>query len=883
MRWRGVFTTDKDLVVHFWDAELGEVTGIPSEEAQGKSLVHLFPEIAERGLVDKFRRVIESGVVETLAPAFHQYLIPCPPRAPSSRFTYMQQWVVIAPLRQGEEIVGTIVSLEDVTERSEGTESSPAEEALIAGLGERDWRLRRKALDGLSRATSYQTVRRIIESIRNHHDDVSILNSVLQILAISEADTGPYLKELLREEDRDLRIYAALLLGERRDKRATDDLIKALHDPDANVRFHVIEALGKIRAPEAVEPLVDIVVTRDFFLSFPALNALAEIGERRVVEKIVPFLKDPFLCLPAAEALGRLGDEKVVIPLVETLRNHATPVVSIVRALEEIYERYEKEFGEGDYITELVQKAMDEEGIRRLLDSLKEAAQEDLKPIVRLLGWLRGEEVVKAILNLLGRPELGEEVIKVLTRYGQKVVPLIIQQLRSGDLETRKAAVIALGRIGDRESVPALIEALSDHPEIAVCAAGAIAKIGDRRAFRPLVELMGHPQTSVRQAVVGALNSIGHPDMPEVMEGLLKSPDPRVRESAVRVAGYFGYDNCRELMILRADDEVEGIRRVAVEHLPYLEDERISKILIKKVKEDTPSVRAQAARALAMVPDPEAIECLMVATDDPDPWVRFFAIQSLGQLGIREALPLAMRLIDRDPAGQVKIAAVRTLGMLGGQEGVEILVQVAQGEDDDLAEEAINALEKIAHPHVQEILPTFVRSENKRRRMATIKALARHLNSSALELLTWRLLAGDEEEIQAVMHTLCASRLPEAVRALVYVSQQPSRRDQIVGVLARQGDEVIDVMEEIFRTAQGEVKRILCEVFMRMKSVKATEMLISALKDEDPKVRLTAVQALVRIGSRRGEKVLLYLAANDPSPEVREAASRARSGNHLWP
>ena len=76
----GVFTTDLALVVQSWDAWLAEASGVAEADVRGRPLVELFPDLEARGLLARLRRVGESGRVEVLAPAFHEYLIPCAPR-----------------------------------------------------------------------------------------------------------------------------------------------------------------------------------------------------------------------------------------------------------------------------------------------------------------------------------------------------------------------------------------------------------------------------------------------------------------------------------------------------------------------------------------------------------------------------------------------------------------------------------------------------------------------------------------------------------------------------------------------------------------------------------------------------------------------------------
>ena len=124
----GVFTTDATLVVRVWDDWLAAVTGIAADAARGRPLAEVVPDIVRRGLLPRFQEVLASGAVHVLAPALHHYLIPCPPRTPSAHFTRMQQRVTIGPLREGDDVVGTMVTVQDVTARLD------AERSLAAAL-----------------------------------------------------------------------------------------------------------------------------------------------------------------------------------------------------------------------------------------------------------------------------------------------------------------------------------------------------------------------------------------------------------------------------------------------------------------------------------------------------------------------------------------------------------------------------------------------------------------------------------------------------------------------------------------------------------------------------------------------------------------------------
>src|SRR5262249_20092920 len=157
-----------------------------------------------------------------------------------------------------------------------------------------------------------------------------------------------------------------------------------------------------------------------------------------------------------------------------------------------------------------------------------QADGENLWALARVLGWMEGEEIERALTRLLAHATARKEVVEALVRHGARVTELLIEQLDSDDVEARQAAMIVLGRIGDARAVPALVRVLREDDELAIVAAAALAKIGDRRAFEALLGLIGHPQPAVRQAAVAAINSIGHPDMQERAVTLLGDPDPRV-------------------------------------------------------------------------------------------------------------------------------------------------------------------------------------------------------------------------------------------------------------------------------------------------------------------------------------------------------------------
>jgi len=896
----GIFTTDRDLRVRSWDPGLVRLSGIEAEAAAGRPLSEVIPDLSLRGVLGRFERVLKEGTVEVLAPAFHRYLIACPPAQPSAHFARMRQKVTIAPIQGEGGITGLLVTIEDVTARMDrerdlaaGLKSrdeasrlqaaSALSEAvdtgaghLMGALGDDSWRVRQVAVETLSRHSTRDTVAHLLKTLRKEHGNLSALNSVLQILALSQEDILNSLLAFLGDPDPELRMYTAMVLGERRDQEAALPLIRALEDPDANVRYHVIEALGRLRAAEAVEPLLSLALSDDFFLSFPALDALARIGDPAAAPRIVPLLQHEMLQAPAAEALGEIGDDRSVLPLSEMLNQMAGPAGVVARALCAIYAQYDRRFHEGGHIADLAREGIQPSGIQHLSEALNMAGPDDLMALARVLGWLEGPAVEAILTRLLGEPSVRREVVDALVRMGPRVVAQLTGHLTSEDLEVRQAAVIALGRIGDRESVPVLIDTLNRNPELLVVTAGALAKIGDHRAFEPLLGFLGHTDPGARIAIIGALNSIGHPDMARRMHAFLRDPDPLTRASACQIAGYFGYPQCMDELLACCGDPVEDVRRVAVEQLPFVETDKAFEMARNALLNDTPRVRAGAAKAMGRMVHPQAPSLLFGALQDADAWVRYFATRSLADLGATEAVNALSALAQADPAGHVRINAVKALGRIDGPETAGLVISLVDDPDEDLVEAALSALGRLNDPRADKILLQAIQAEDPRRRITAIQALRDNPSPDRVSSLQW-VAASDmvPEVAEAAMAALTAKATAEAVNALAGLAADPGRRESAVSALAGLPGHAMYHLRRSMAHSGEPARLAIVDALSRMKRSEATDMVIAALDDRAPSVRLAAVQGLTRLGTRRAESRMVALSRNDPDVAVRRAAQQA--------
>ena len=659
----GIFTTDTDLVVRVWDAALERMTGIRAEAAVGKRLSEVIPDLGERALLPRFERTLTQGTVEVLAPAFHRYLIRCSPPVGSKRFSEMRQRVKIAPLAEGQTIRGLVVTVEDVTPRMEreldlaeqlrspdestrleaarlvaaGEEplSGESSASVIAGLEDSSWRVRRSLVEGMTRRAAPDAIEALLKALREKHLDFGTVNGALQILREHEIDTSVSLIEFLQAEETDLRMHAALALGEHEELSAALALISALDDPDVNVRYHVIEALGKLGAKEAVDPLMAIAESRDFFLSFAALDALAEIGDGSVSDRIVPLLDDDLLREAALRTLGRTGGPSDIGNVVELLNDDVSLAPAVAAAATEIFSRHCGHDEEARAIVDDAREVASTAGLSSLGESLSSANKNDLPALIEFAGWFDDESLREKLVDLLRDSEMRERAASALAMQGADSVEALIDELGSEEQEIREAVATALGRAGDS------------------------------RAVEPLAELLEDGTVADRRAALHALIELGGPEAVQLLESLLASDDPHGRELALRGLGRLGGRDHADAVANSCKDPDERVRLAAIELLPEAIGDAALPEVVDALRSGTPRVRAKAAQSLTRIAGSEAVAALREALSDPDAWTRYFAVRGIGELKDTASAETLKEMAESDPAEQVRVAARETLVELG--------------------------------------------------------------------------------------------------------------------------------------------------------------------------------------------------------------------------
>jgi len=321
-------------------------------------------------------------------------------------------------------------------------------------------------------------------------------------------------------------------------------------NPENLLRITAIAALGKIGLPartSATPPLTQALQDADPWVKLNATWALSEIGAS------VPLLPhwlealqhpDPNLRRSAAvvfldrssllrKVFGAEGNASTTAPLLTalkdddfTVRNAASQALGLLgtRAL-----------------PELVQALKAPEPIVRL-----EAAA--------LVGNLGGaaQAAVPNLLALL--TDAGRYVPPTSNQYGFLALPPLPPLFpgtgqyppapSNPEQLVRVNAAIALGKLGDRNAIPALTTALKDNsPWMQLATGWALLRLGQTQGLRVVGPLVQHPDESIQRAALSQLQGYGSQSAPYILRyysAQLESANDNDRNGAMYGIGRLG-------------------------------------------------------------------------------------------------------------------------------------------------------------------------------------------------------------------------------------------------------------------------------------------------------------------------------------------------------
>jgi HEAT repeat protein len=504
-------------------------------------------------------------------------------------------------------------------------------------------------------------------------------------------------------------------------------------------------------------------------------------------------------------------------------------------------------------------------------------------------------------------------------RKDAEILPVLMGALRDPVSDVRHAAIVALGRRGDREAMVELLRPkvlASPDARIRWAATSALGKLGDHRIIDRLVDLVDDEEWLVsNQALVVMREKVeeiirAHDlKLARVLIRMLNIPDPGITGMAME--GLRNLDRDAVPMLSEAMKSVrEPVRRHAARTLGLIGDRHCSPVLVKALRDPSHPVRAEAAEALGNTVPPRALPPLVAALGDFDERVRKKVVAALVRFGSSAVKPLCIEL-EHSKRKFTKCAAIEALGAIGDERAIPILIQQLSSSYHVVRSSAALSLPRFGAAVVEplRVLLSFNRSDishlgnevsgesDIQARVRAVRALGDLEDHRAVPLLTSLLSVPDRQMAVAASEALakigCAawgrrgavtvlgqvgdrSVIPQVVELLTDDSVNVRREAIFALGSLKAGREIENFMSIAHKDAEHSVRRAALSVLrdMRPGSPELLDTALRALEDASAEVRALAARLVGEFPDERTGPPLLAL-LSDSSSHVRASAESA--------
>ena len=499
-----------------------------------------------------------------------------------------------------------------------------------------------------------------------------------------------------------------------------------------------------------------------------AVEELGEIGNPADVTLIATAFKDadPRVRKAAAQALLRIDDPRAVAPLIEGLSDSASGgawQAEIIGALEHF---------------------QDPRAVSACSDALQSHDARVRRAATSALGTLGDVAAIPQLLEMVldEDPETARQAGYALAKFGPPALEGLTQIMREAPISAKISAATALGIIGDRTSIPILVDALKDRDSyLQIAVANALARFNDPAVVAPLIGALEESSSSafnygVREEALAALLKMG----PMVIEPLLES----LKNSSSRA------------------------RLFIIKLLGELPDRRSFLPLVGLLKESDADVRKAVMGVIMKVDRQQTIELPPPLLDDPDYNVCHLAGEALFHAGWQAGSA-------RDRA-RLAIALGRYSQALNeGEEGIQLLLNRLQDTEPAARRQVVAALGGLKDAR---FLPAFQKAivgEPVAEVQQTLMEAIEGCGQSAVGILVALLESGDwglrRRASQSLVHL---GWQPQDKRLFIICALAMGNVDPV----AAMGASALEVIRQALQDGDSQIKSVAAAALKKIQS-----------------------------------------------------------------
>jgi len=572
-----------------------------------------------------------------------------------------------------------------------------------------------------------RTVQAVAPLLRS--ENAVVRNIAMDVLREVGSDDLATLTHLLHDEDPDIRIFLADILGSTGSALALAPLCDVLlHDPEVNVRYQAAVSLGDLGNGEAAESLRQAIQDEEW-VQYAVMEALAKIKDESCVDILLQALEicSPLVASTVLDALGDIGNVKAAPTLLTYLDKTSGPLrIKALKALIQI-------LGPNS-LTLLGAKQLDK------LQSYMLAAldDEDEETVAVVLTGLASTGVnpaaTKAVLELVARtdPDRQQDLMQreyeclvgighnenlegALHSDNEMVRRLAVEACgqvpgRSGKYALKRHfdtlppaerphAMELLSQFGDDRDIPFFVNHLksTEDPLVLQCALLFLGTAMRHVESAPLMlELLNHPSDIVRETALTACLALEDEETVMAIVAHADSENVEMRRMAVYAMGQVNPEVFAEQLAVAVQDPDPDVRRTALEAIGRgwpLSPEKLE-ALAWCLKDENREVRQMVVEQLGNEVDAQVVPLLLEALEDSDDWVKIRAVEALGQNRVTDAVPALVSMMESSSL-LVQLKIIEALGQIGGDIAFRSLLAFMSFDNAEVQSAAAEAVDYI--------------------------------------------------------------------------------------------------------------------------------------------------------------------------------------------
>ncbi len=581
-----------------------------------------------------------------------------------------------------------------------------------------------------------------------------------------------------------------------------------------------------------------------------------------------------------------------------------------------------------------------------ILHALEREPDVDVRlSLVNLLGDLRSDEGLETLLALLVTEDDVNILSSIVASIGKhrqtRAISRLIPLLQREDLWLKFHIVEALGEIGDRSALPAILP-LYGEKSLRKPVLESIGKIADVGTIAFLLKIISEDD-KLNLTALRALMRIAESDKPRVIEAaernlirrkfreafphgkvvpliehLRLTPKREIKNFILEFLGWSGDERALPLLLEYLDQpessEVaaqaliefgKGASESVLQALKNSEDDELTALLLRVANmiggtasiptviefldHDNAMIRRLAIETLGEIVDASTINYLLTRLDDPDVGCQQAAVNSISALVTAfpetktETLSHIRKLLD-SPSVPVRLNSLVIYVNIQGEGYPDELLLASKEDDQVIRQKAVSLMGRFRDDRFADQLVLSLADESTLVRVAAIEAIVKLRPEKGVAPLISLLDDSDVWIWTAAAQALGEYRHPDAVEPLSrhLTSEASPVRIAVLEALGKSESAAVShILFSCLEDPDIEIRRAAILALGRIPGNEVLETLLRYLGHDDWRLRAASATALGHRGELAGLEPLHASLAKDPDAYVQQSVVLAldRFGN----